>query len=203
MEVDRLHVRLDADISGFRRGVAEATALMGRSGARMAAHVEATQAALAGLGDGLGGQAAQIGETLEGVARALSTTFGRAFDQILRTGEADIGRLISGLARDLARLGLRPVFDALGKQAGGLAGGLIGRAAGGPVAAGTAYLVGERGPELFVPPTPGRVVPAPASGLHVTVNVQAADAHSFLQSESQIVAMLSRAVIRGQRFRSS
>lgn len=203
MEVDRLHVRLDADISGFRQGLTEASALLGRSGAQIAAHIDEAQASLAGLGDGLEAQAGQMGEVLEGVARALSNSFGRAFDQILRTGEADIGRLISGLARDLARLGFDTVFNALGQQASGLLGGLIGRAAGGPVAAGTAYLVGERGPELFVPPAPGRIAPAPAGGVSVTFNVQAADAQSFLQSESQIVSMLSRAVVRGQRVRSS
>ncbi|MFP4004855.1 MAG: hypothetical protein ACLFV8_13860, partial [Alphaproteobacteria bacterium] len=90
--------------------------------------------ALSGLGEGLDTQAAAIGETLEGVARSLKSAFGRAFDQILRTGEADLGGLIRGLSRDLARLGLDTVFGALGKQASGLLGGLIGRAAGGPVA---------------------------------------------------------------------
>src|SRR5690606_19374343 len=47
--------------------------------------------------------------------------------------------------------------------AGDLFGGLLGgfggkRAAGGPVASGSAYLVGERGPELFVPKTDGFVM---------------------------------------------
>ncbi len=34
-----------------------------------------------------------------------------------------------------------------------------GRAAGGPVAGGQAYMVGEMGPEMFVPKTPGTIVP--------------------------------------------
>lgn len=204
MEIDHLSVRLDADISGFRRGLAEASALLGRTGRRIGAEVKATEAALGRLGEGLGERAAAIGEMLEGVASTLSRTFGRAFDQILRKGEADIGRLISGLARDLARLGLNAVFDGLGKQVSGLLGGFIGRAAGGPVSPGTAYLVGERGPELFVPQAPGRIASAGAAAPpNVIFNVQTPDARSFLQSESQIVSMLSRAVIRGQRFRSS
>lgn len=41
--------------------------------------------------------------------------------------------------------------------------GLPGRATGGPVAPGRGYLVGERGPELFVPTTAGRVEPGPAT----------------------------------------
>jgi phage-related minor tail protein len=36
---------------------------------------------------------------------------------------------------------------------------LPGRANGGPVAANTAYLVGERGPEVFLPSASGQIVP--------------------------------------------
>ncbi|HEY8604999.1 tail tape measure protein [Tsuneonella suprasediminis] len=44
----------------------------------------------------------------------------------------------------------------LGSVVGGLL-GLPGRATGGPVSPGRGYLVGERGPELFVPTSAGRV----------------------------------------------
>ncbi len=43
---------------------------------------------------------------------------------------------------------------------------LPGRANGGPVAANQAYMVGERGPEVFVPNSSGQI----ASGINVTVN---------------------------------
>ncbi|MFT3664637.1 phage tail tape measure protein [Piscinibacter sp.] len=46
-------------------------------------------------------------------------------------------------------------------------------ASGGPAAAGTAYVVGEKGPELFVPNTAGRVIPNDALGrgdMKVVVN---------------------------------
>jgi phage-related minor tail protein len=39
----------------------------------------------------------------------------------------------------------------------GLAGGFSGRAAGGPVATGKPYMVGEKGPEMFVPPSGGSI----------------------------------------------
>lgn len=42
---------------------------------------------------------------------------------------------------------------------GGLLDKLPGRAAGGPVRAGSAYMVGERGPEMFVPGRSGSIVP--------------------------------------------
>jgi hypothetical protein len=51
------------------------------------------------------------------------------------------------------------------KGAFGAAAGLIpGRAIGGPVRAGSPYIVGERGPELFVPRTSGQIVPGGMSG---------------------------------------
>ncbi len=73
------------------------------------------------------------------------------------------------------------------------------RAAGGPVNAGAAYLVGEQRPELFVPG--GERAPscrmrkrrAPADR-HERAGARA---QSFLKSESQIAAMLSRALARG------
>ena len=71
------------------------------------------------------------------------------------------------------------------------------RASGGPVDAGSAYLVGENGPELFVPQTSGAIVPNARPA--ITLNVQAQDATSFLKSETQLAAMLSRALARGQR----
>jgi hypothetical protein len=42
---------------------------------------------------------------------------------------------------------------------GGLRNQMEGRAAGGPVTAGTPYLVGERGPEIVVPGRSGTVIP--------------------------------------------
>lgn len=48
-----------------------------------------------------------------------------------------------------------------------------GRAAGGPVTGGQQYMVGERGPELFVPNQSGSIVPNNALGGQVNVTVQA------------------------------
>jgi hypothetical protein len=48
------------------------------------------------------------------------------------------------------------------------------RAMGGPVSAGKSYLVGERGPEMFVPGMSGQIVPNHASG-SMTININAED----------------------------
>ncbi|HEX8693404.1 MAG TPA: hypothetical protein VF746_13350 [Longimicrobium sp.] len=89
------------------------------------------------------------------------------------------------------------------------------RATGGPVSAGGAYLVGERGPELFLPGSSGNIIPnhrlsrggggRPAAGggvvnVHVTVNqnVQAWDARSVSQmlegSRDEIAMQVARAI---------
>ncbi len=56
--------------------------------------------------------------------------------------------------------------------------GLPGRATGGPVGPGSAYLVGEKGPELFVPTSSGRIEAGPGSNagtrdVRVAINLAA------------------------------
>ena len=70
---------------------------------------------------------------------------------------------------------------AIGYANGGTIGYGGARAAGGPVASKNAFLVGERGPELFIPNTAGRVVSNEASGgmggeVNVNFNINAVDA---------------------------
>lgn len=74
-------------------------------------------------------------------------------------------RTMNEIAAQALQSGLGSLFG--GGAQGGLGGflgglvsslfGLPGRATGGPVSPGTPYLVGERGPELFVPTSAGRV----------------------------------------------
>ena len=73
-----------------------------------------------------------------------------------------------------------------------------GKAAGGPVIGGTTYLVGERGPELFMPGRNGMIVPNGAmGGTNVTVNVDA-NGNSNVQGDQaqakQLGVALSAAV---------
>jgi hypothetical protein len=64
-----------------------------------------------------------------------------------------------------------------------------GRAAGGPVSANTPYMVGERGPELFMPNASGRVVPNNKMGgttiNHINVTVPAPRMQTFKQTRSR------------------
>ena len=89
---------------------------------------------------------------------------------------------------------------------GGLIGGLFGlpgRATGGPVSPGQAYVVGERGPELFVPTAAGSVAAnaglgAPAQDVRVAITINApsgTDAPQALQRSSrQVAAAVRRAL---------
>jgi hypothetical protein len=54
-----------------------------------------------------------------------------------------------------------------------------GRALGGPVGMGVPYMVGEVGPELFVPNSSGSIVPNNKLGSNTVINITAMDAKSF------------------------
>ena len=69
------------------------------------------------------------------------------------------GNVLSDIGSRFIDLGLNSLFGGSGFNLAGLFGGTPTRATGGPVYAGNPTLVGERGPEVFVPSGPGRIVP--------------------------------------------
>ena len=148
-------------------------------------------------------------EPAERAAASIEDAFGRAGQSLttsLVRAAAD-GKLTLD---ELARAVLNAVNVAAGSGSGGggglgeavtrAVGGLFGgaRADGGPVVGGGAYLVGERGPEVFRPATGGTVEPTGASGVVVNVTVDGG-APALLRSEAQIAQMLARAVAVGAR----
>ena len=160
-------------------------------------------------------RAAEAGAALEALkapardaADAIEEAFGRAGDSLTRS----LARAAADGEVSLAELA-RAVLNAVNAAAGAAAGsqgGLSGaiqaamssfggaRADGGPVLGGGAYLVGERGPEVFRPATGGEI--GPVSGGGVTVNVAVdGGAPGLLRSEAQIAQMLARAVSLGAR----
>ena len=77
----------------------------------------------------------------------------------------------------------------------------IARAIGGPVSMGSPYIVGERGPELFVPSTSGNIVPNSKIGANVQVNVinqsgvpMTAKQYTKVDAEGYIVNVMLNAV---------
>lgn len=151
-EVETLMVEVRASTSGFRSDIEQMRSTLDTS---------------------LTGGFARAGDVLE---RSLLSAIRRGklgFDEL-----KDIAlRTMSEIAAQAVQSGVGSLFGGgaaaggggapLGSLVNGLLGsllGLPGRATGGPVAPGAAYLVGERGPELFVPTSSGRVEASAAPG---------------------------------------
>jgi len=91
----------------------------------------------------------------------------------------------------------------LGQSLGGLL-GLPGRATGGPVSPGRGFIVGERGPELFVPTSAGRVESNTGMGtggrdVRVAINLTSPSATSapvaMRRSSRQIASAVRQAIL--------
>jgi hypothetical protein len=146
---------------------------------------------------------------IERVGRAIETALVRA----IRTGKfgfEDLKRLALSAMEDIAAAAIRSGIGAVlgGGKGGGIgmaiAGllGLPGRAHGGPVAPGRAYVVGERGPELFVPTASGRVEAGPGGrgrDIRISISVNAGDGaepRALAQSSRQVARAVKRALVQ-------
>ena len=142
-------------------------------------------------------------EPAERAAASIEDAFGKAGNSLARSlaraaadGEVSLAELARAVLNAVNAGGKGGLGEAIAQAVGGLFGGT--RADGGPVTGGGAYLVGERGPEVFRPSGAGEI--APVGGAGVTVNVTVAgDARTLLRSETQIAQMLARATALGAR----
>lgn len=139
---------------------------------------------------------------LENGAKAFQSVMGNmesALDNFVRTGKLSFKSLARSIIQDLIAIQLKASATGLFKSLFGMyAGGGFGTgnaygnldlggflAEGGPASANTPYVVGERGPELFVPRSSGTVIPnhalAGAGGsTNITNNyINAIDTKSF------------------------
>lgn len=147
-------------------------------------------------------------EPAERAASSIEDAFGRAGESLTRS----LARAAADGEITLAELA-RAVLTAVSAGAGGSGGGGLGsaiakavgglfsgaRADGGSVLGGGAYLVGERGPEVFRPSSAGSIE-AVAGAAPVTVNLKIDGGPAgLLRSEAQIAQMLARAVALGSR----
>ena len=94
------------------------------------------------------------------IAAEAGNLIAQGFEDAILSGQK-LGEVVRSLGRDLVRL----VFSQLVTQplATGIGGAIKSafgfRAMGGPVSSGSPYVVGEKGPELFVPHASGTIVP--------------------------------------------
>ena len=186
-EIERLLVSVRADTSVFARDVA---AMRAELSGPFAAGVE------------------QAGRVLESaLVRAIRTG---------KLGFEDLKRVALSAMAEIAASSIRSGIGAILSGGGGKGGsgivstiatllaafaGAPGKAIGGPVSPGRAYLVGERGPELFVPTAGGRIeTGGPAVRdirMSITVNAPAgAEARALAQSSRQVARAVKRALLR-------
>jgi hypothetical protein len=179
-EIERLVVSVRADTAGFARDVAA-----------MRSELEGP------LAQGVG-RAGRLIETALG--RAIATgKFG--FDDLKRVALAAMAQIASASLHGLFSQGAGGVggTGGLGSVVTNLLGsvlGLPGRATGGPVSGGRGYLVGERGPELFVPTGGGRIEAMGGRGRDVRVSIAV---QAPMGSEPQALRQSSRQVARAVR----
>lgn len=182
-------VRIGADTTELQRSLIDAEAMGRKFGT-----------SLVNAFEGIAIKGRSLGDVLKSLALSLSSMVLKA---ALKPLEQGIGNLLSGL-----------VSGGLGFAKGGVfqqsmpmpfaSGGVIQSPIGFPLANGKLGIAGERGAEAIMPLARGAdgrlgVVAQGGGGIAVTMNVTTADAESFRRSESQVAAMLARAVSYGQR----
>lgn len=164
---------------------------------------DAAEAAGRAFLDDLAGPAVEAGAVIRSAMRETAETIEDTIVKATRTGRLSFADMARSIAADLSRIAIRqfvtqPLTNVLTSALTSAFGGA--RAGGGPVDMGRSYLVGERGPELFVPGASGAIVPnGRAAGGGITINVQTSDAESFRRSEAQIAGLMQRLAARGQR----
>lgn len=148
-----------------------------------------------------------LGAGADAAARRIESALVRA----VRTGKLsfeDLKATALSVLADIAAMSVRAGLQALiGGKSGGGDGGLLasllgspGRATGGPVSPGRAYVVGERGPELFVPTSSGRVETGAPGGVRevrvsISINAAAGAAPAVLAQSSRQVARAVKAAL--------
>lgn len=152
------------------------------------------------LKTGFDGVAKGLGATLKNFVQTGQLSFKSLRDAALKAFQE--------IATGLIKSGLMQIFN---QNSGGffssLASAFAGRATGGPVNPQRAFLVGERGPEVFIPPSNGRIAPltsaataASSRPISVTVNVNNNSPQPMgRESAGQIALAVRRAVQRAAR----
>jgi lambda family phage tail tape measure protein len=126
---------------------------------------------------------------------AFTSNMNSSIDRFVETGKFSFGDLARSIIQDLIKIELKAQATALFKTAAGGIGGILsglgsilGFADGGSPPVGKPSIVGERGPELFVPKSAGTVLPngtgmgsSNVTNTYITNQISALDAKSVAQ----------------------
>jgi lambda family phage tail tape measure protein len=133
------------------------------------------------------------------VFQTFTQGFEDAFVNFVQTGKLSFKDLANSVIADLARIQARRLLVNLISSGGGL----FGRAGGGNVNALQPYMVGENGPEVFVPNAAGSIKPNYSLGgggmTAVTYNINAVDASSFRQLVASDPSFIYAVTEQGRR----
>ena len=154
---------------------------------------------------------------LQIISRNAGNILASGFEDAIFSGQK-LGEVIRSLGMDLMRMVFQQTVTA--PLAAGISGAILkgfgARAMGGPVNAGSPYMVGEKGPELFVPRSSGSIVPngamgssgGSAGGVTVNYNIAAGVSRAELvpileQERRRLKAEIPDMVRRGGSYRAA
>ena len=159
--------------------------LLRESVAELNPYLEVFKDAVNEAGNALGDDLAEALVEGEGAMEAFKNSFKNVIKQVL--AEAIKLLFVKQLISGLFGLGGYDVEFGSGSNIAGISKKPPKLAQGGPASANTAYMVGEQGPELFVPSTNGNVIPngaggsSPVTNNYITNNINAMDSRSVAQ----------------------
>jgi lambda family phage tail tape measure protein len=144
--------------------------------------------------------AANAADQAKQVFNTFTQGFEDAFVNFVQTGKLSFKDLANSVIADLARIQAKRLLVNIIDSSFG---GLFGRAGGGNVNALQPYMVGESGPEMFVPSSNGSIIPNSRLGgggmTAVTYNINAVDASSFKQLVASDPSFIYAVTEQGRR----
>ena len=185
IDLDTLVVRVRADTSGFMNGLSD---IRREVDGPLTAGIE------------------RAGGSIERALTRAAVHGKFGFEDLRRTAMTVLSEIAAGALRANlgggAGAGGGGVIASLAGAVGSLF-GAPGRATGGPVSGGRPYLVGERGPELFVPAGAGRIETQGGGrgAVNVTINVATPPGSSpalMTQTANQVARAVRQALMRAE-----
>ena len=149
------------------------------------------------------------------IAKNTADILSSGFEDAIFSGQK-LSEVIKALGLDLMRMIFQQMVTA--PLASGIVKALTGKAMGGPVSSGSPYVVGEKGPELFVPNSSGSIIPnskmgsgssgAGGTSVNITYNIASGVSRSDLapileQQRKLLKAEIPDMVRRGGGYRAA
>jgi len=185
-------VAIDADTSALQSELRTASQLGRQFSNSLVAAFEGIAVKGRSVSDVLKGMALSLSQmVLKAAFKPLEQGFGQAIAGMLTGGGAGFGFADGGVFQQ----GMPVPFAK---------GGVIASPIAFPLGRGQTGIAGERGAEAIMPLARGAdgrlgVVAQAGGGAPITINISTSDVESFRRSETQVAAMLARAVSLGQR----